>query len=117
MPVDNHREPPSDTKPPRPDPVRTRRRLISRRNAIVAGIGLVCAVLALGLAGLIAYRLGYVDRYIAEQVKATLSNYGIRAQIRTFHTSLNPQTVELQGVELYDRSEEHTSELQSHSFI
>src|SRR5207237_8326470 len=47
-------------------------------------------------------RLGYVDRYIAGQIKNTLSNYGIRAEIRNFHTSLSPQTVELLGVELYD---------------
>jgi translocation and assembly module TamB len=102
MPVDNHREPPSDTNQISPQPRRTRRRLVSRRNAIIAGIGLVCAVIALIMAGLLIYRLGYVDRYIAAQIKDTLSNYGVRAEIRSFHTSLSPQTVELQGLELYD---------------
>src|ERR1041385_2173774 len=102
MPVDNHREPPSDTSQTSPKSAPARRRFVSRRNAIIAGIGLVCAAIALAFVGLIAYRLGFIDRYIADQVKTTLSNYGIRAEIRSFHTSLNPQTVELQGVELYD---------------
>ena len=105
MPVDNHPEPPGEkdrnhAQPAPPTP--TRRSLISRRNAILIVIGLVCAVAALLLAGLIAYRLGYVDRYIASQIKNTLATYGVRAEIRNFHTSLSPQTVELQGLELYD---------------
>src|SRR5207253_972563 len=57
---------------------------------------------ALVFVGLVVYRLGYVDRYIAGQIKNTLSNYGIRAEIRDFHTSFSPRTVELLGVELYD---------------
>src|SRR5215471_18756713 len=83
-------------------PSRARRRIINRRNAVIAVIGLACAAAALILAGLVLYRLGYVDRYIAGQVQNTLANYGIRAQIRNFHTSISPQTVELQGIELYD---------------
>src|ERR1044072_2164368 len=102
MPVDNHREPPSEDKRSISQPARARRRFVSRRNAIIAGIGLVCAAIALILVGLLAYRLGYVDRYIANQIKDTLSNYGVRAEIRSFHTSISPQTVELQGLELYD---------------
>ena len=79
-----------------------RRRFITRRNTVIGAIGLVCAVIALAFVALVVYRLGYVDRYIAGQIKNTLSNYGIRAEIRDFHTSLSPQTVELLGVELYD---------------
>jgi translocation and assembly module TamB len=60
------------------------------------------AVIALILVALVAYRLGFVDRYIAGQVKNTLANYGIRAEIKNFHTSLTPQTVEMLGVDLYD---------------
>ncbi len=102
MPVDNHREPPSEDNRSISQPARVRRRFVSRRNAIIAGIGFVCAAIALILVGLLAYRLGYVDRYIANQIKDTLSNYGVRAEIRSFHTSISPQTVELQGLELYD---------------
>src|SRR5215831_2335337 len=83
-------------------PQRARRRFVNRRNAVIAVIGLICAVAALILAGLVLYRLGYVDRYVAGQVKNTLANYGIRAEIRSFRTSFSPQTVELQGLELYD---------------
>ena len=105
MPVDNHRDSPGENNrnasQPTP-PTRARRRFVTRRNTILVGIGLVCAVAALILVSLIAYRLGFVDRYIAGQVKDTLANYGVRAEIRSFHTSLSPQSVELQGVELFD---------------
>src|SRR5215471_19690113 len=93
-------QPDTSSGPSRPQ--RARRRLVNRRNAVIAVIGLICAVAALLLAGLVLYRLGYVDRYIAGQVKNTLANYGIRAEIRNFRTSFSPQTVELQGIELYD---------------
>jgi len=107
MPEDHDRK---DPAPQPADPQNNReqrpaapgRRLVSRRNAVIAGIGLACAVVALLLAGLLVYRLGYVDRYIAAQVKDTLATYGIRAEIKNFHTSFSPQTVELLGVELYD---------------
>lgn len=107
MPVNNHSD--NQSGPGRgespsalPPAVRRRRRFINRRNLIIASIGLIAAVLALLLIGLIAYRVGFVDRYIAGQIKGTLANYGIRAEIRDFHTSFSPQTVEMLGVELYD---------------
>src|ERR1043166_518202 len=104
MPVDNHRDSQGENERKNSGPtpsVRARRRFVTRRNAILIAIGLVCAGAALIMVGLIAYRLGYVDRYVASQVKDTLSNYGIRAEIRSFHTSFSPTTVELQGVELF----------------
>lgn len=63
---------------------------------------MVAGVIALVMIGLLAYRLGFVDRYIAAQMKDTLAQYGIRAEMQSFHTSLSPQTVEILGVELYD---------------
>jgi len=103
MPVDNQSDSPGDNQRNSSEPTPTaRRRFVTRRNAIFVVIGLVCAVAALIIAGLIAYRLGFVDQYIAGQVKDTLSNYGVRAEIRNFHTSLSPLAVELQGVDLYD---------------
>ena len=104
MPVDNHRDSAGENNrnASQPPPRRARRRFVTRRNTILVVIGLACAVAALILVSLIAYRLGFVDRYIAGQVKDTLANYGVRAEIRSFHTSLSPQSVELQGVELYD---------------
>src|ERR1051326_1505976 len=99
----NNQAPPNDRPAPSPPIAKARRRrFITRRNTIIAAIGLVCAVIALVLVGLIAYRLGYVDRYIASQIKSTLANYAIRAEIRDFHMAISPQTVELLGVELYD---------------
>jgi translocation and assembly module TamB len=102
MPVDNHSHNQSERGVPPASAARRRPRFINRRNLIIASIGLIAALLALVLVGLIAYRIGFVDRYIAGQIKNTLATYGIRAEIRDFHTSFSPQTVEMLGLELYD---------------
>jgi len=83
-------------------PPRRRRRLVTRRNAIIVGIVVAVGAIALVLIALLSYRFGYVDAYIAGQVKDTLAKYGIRAEIHEFHTAITPQTVEMLGVELYD---------------
>src|SRR5438128_11425932 len=83
-----------------PGPPR-RRGILSRRNAIISGIVIGVGAVVLVFLGLLAYRLGFVDRYVAGQIKDTLSNYGVRAEIREFHTSFSPQTVEMLGVELF----------------
>ena len=105
MPEDNQRDNQATPANISAQPAQTssrRRRFITRRNAVIATIGLVCAVVAFVLVALVAYRLGFVDRYIAGQVKDTFAKYGVRAEIKNFHTSLSPQTVEMLGVELYD---------------
>src|SRR2546427_11940180 len=105
MPVDNYRDNPGEDNRGAAQstaPAGARRRIVTRRNAVIATIGLVCAAIALAFVALVVYRLGYVDRYIAGQIKDTLAKYGIRAEIKNSHTSLSPQTVELLGVELYD---------------
>ncbi len=79
-----------------------RRRFINRRNLAIATIAAAVGVVALILLILISYRLGYIDRYVAGQIKDTFAKYGIRAEIREFHTAFTPQTVELLGLELYD---------------
>ena len=108
MPVDNHHdnpaEPTSGTKGPTPSAGSPRRgiRRFTRRHAVISGIVIAVGAIALVLIGLLAYRLGFVDRYVAGQIKDTLAQYGIRAEIKDFHTSISPQTVELLGLELYD---------------
>ncbi len=82
--------------------IRKRWRYFSRRHAfiaagIVGGGALVLIVLVLFL-----FRLGFVDRYVANQIKQTFANYGIRAEIRDFHATFPPRTVEMDGIELYD---------------
>ncbi|MGI9168413.1 MAG: translocation/assembly module TamB domain-containing protein [Pyrinomonadaceae bacterium] len=79
-----------------------RRRYLTRRNAVIATFAASIGVVALILLLLIVYRLGYVDRYVAAQIKNTFSNYGIRAEIRDFHTTFPEQTVEMLGLELFD---------------
>ena len=104
MPVNDQE--PAETKPSASaSPSRRRlRRFITRRNAIIVGILIGLGAAALIIISLLSYRLGYVDAYIAGQVKNTLATYGIRAEIREFRTavSVGPQTVEMLGVELYD---------------
>ena len=65
---------------------------------IAAAIGLVALILLV----FIGYRLGYVDRYVARQIKDTFAKYGIRAEIKEFHAGFPPQTVEMSGLELFD---------------
>lgn len=79
-----------------------RRRFLTRRNALFATIGVAALFVLLVLAVLLAYRLGYVDRYIANQIKGTLAEYGIRAEIKFFETKFGPRTVEMREIELYD---------------
>lgn len=103
MPVDDPANAPANSEgPPTPVAVRKRRRFINRRNAIITGVALGLGVCALVIIAFMAYRLGFVDRYVASQIKTTFSKYGIRAEIKNFHTTLPPNAVEMQGIELFD---------------
>src|SRR3989440_2209611 len=79
-----------------------RRRFLNQRNILIATIAAAVGLVALILLVFIGFRLGYVDRYVASQIKDTFAKYGIRAEIKSFHTSISPWTVEMLGVELYD---------------
>ena len=91
---------------PQPEPakpsVARRWRYFTRRHAILAGLLVAAVAFVLIVLAFFLYRLGYVDRYIANQIKRTFSNYGIRAEIREFHADIPPRTVTMSGVELYD---------------
>jgi translocation and assembly module TamB len=101
MPVDNQTDKPAEPQPTPSSPRRGLRRF-TRRHAVISGLIMAAGVIALILIGLLAYRLGFIDRYIAGQTKDTLAKYGIRAEIQSFHTSLSPLRVEMLGVELFD---------------
>ena len=104
MSVDDPNRPtdlPERPEPPKPS-VRKRWRYFTRRHAILAGLVIGVAVAVVMLIAFFLYRLGFVDRYVAGQIKQTFANYGIRAEIREFHADLPPSTVEMNGVELYD---------------
>lgn len=104
MSVDDPNRPPD--LPERPEPpkpsVAKRWRYFTRRHAILAGFILGVGVFVLVLLGFLLYRLGFVDRYVAGQIKETFANYGIRAEIKEFHASVPPNTVVMSGVELFD---------------
>ena len=91
---------------PEPEPekpsVARRWRYFTRRHAILAGLFVAAIVVLVILLAFFLYRFGYVDRYIANQIKRTFANYGIRAEIREFHADVPPQTVKMSGVELFD---------------
>ena len=104
MSVDDPNRPtdlPERPEPPKPS-VAKRWRYFSRRHAILAGLILGAGVLVLIVLGFLLYRLGFVDRYVAGQIKSTFANYGIRAEIKEFHATVPPNTVEMNGVELFD---------------
>jgi translocation and assembly module TamB len=89
-----------------PEPVTPqgkRRRFLTRRNAVIATLVIAISLVVLVLAAIIAYRLGYIDRYIANQIKTTLAQYGIRAEVKGFETKFGPRTAEMRDVELYDQ--------------
>ena len=79
-----------------------RRRFLNQRNVLIATIAAAIGLVALILLVFIGYRLGYVDRYVALQIKDTFAKYGIRAEIKEFHAGFPPQIVEMSGVELFD---------------
>src|ERR1044071_6894704 len=82
--------------------IRKRWIYFTRRHAVLATtIAAIVALVAILLA-IFLYRLGFVDRYVAGQIKNTFANYGIRAEIAEFHATFPPNTVEMSGVELYD---------------
>src|SRR5688572_4984410 len=76
-----------------------RRRFLTRRNALIATLAIAIGLVVLVLAVIVAYRLGYIDRYIANQFKSTLAEYGIRAEIKHFDTRFGPRTVEMREIE------------------
>ncbi len=92
-----------DAQSPHPQtPQGRRRRFINKRNAFIATLAIAVIVVALILLAMLAYKLGYVDRYVAGQIKSTLAEYGIRAEIKHFETKFSPRTVEMTEIELYD---------------
>ena len=104
MSVDNPKPPedrPAETAPPKPT-IRKRWRYFSRRHAFLAGLVIGVGILAFLLISFVLYRFGFVDRYVAGQIVNTFANYGIRATIKEFHSSLPPRTVEMSGIELFD---------------
>ncbi|MCA1814909.1 MAG: hypothetical protein LC746_00610 [Acidobacteria bacterium] len=79
-----------------------RRRYVTRRNALLTGVLLVAGVVLLVAVAVLLYRTGQVDSLIERQIKQTLAEYNIRADIHGFRTRLGPRTAELTGVDLYD---------------
>lgn len=92
----------SDHPPEKHPTLRRRWRYFSRRHAIIAGLILGVGAVALILLIFLGYRLGFVDRYVVGQIKDTFANYGIRAEIREFHATFPPNTVEMTRLELFD---------------
>src|ERR1043166_4009126 len=83
--------------------IRKRWRYFTRRHAILATMIVGVVALVFLVVVLFLFRLGFVDRYVAGQIKDTFASYGIRAEIGEFHaTFFPPRTVEMSGIALYD---------------
>lgn len=91
-----------DAPPPAPARRGWRRRYVTRRNAVLVTVAIVAAVALLVLVAILLYRSGQIDNLIARQIEDTLAQYGIRAEIKGFHTRVGARTAELTGVDLYD---------------
>lgn len=83
-------------------PIRKRWYYFRRRHVVIATAIVGITALVIILLVLFLFRLGFVDRYVASQIKNTFASYGIRAEIRDFHATFPPRHVEMDGIELYD---------------
>lgn len=94
----------SSTEAARPPQAMTKRgrRYLRPRTALVTTLAVGSGLLTLVLLLILGYWLGFVDRYVAGQIKDALAKYGIRAEIENFRTTFPPQTVELRGILLFD---------------
>ena len=103
-PETDERAPALDAAPASAPPARRswRRRYVTRRNALYVALVAVVGVFLLALLAVFLYRTGRVDALISRQIISTLAQYGIRAEVKEFHTALGPRTVEIKGLELYD---------------
>src|SRR5918912_157967 len=96
---------PGDTgTPPSAQPARRSRwrRYVTRRNALYVALVAVVGAFVLALLAVFLYRTGRVDALISRQIISTLAQYGIRAEVKEFHTALGPRTVQIKGLALYD---------------
>ena len=83
--------------------IRKRWRYFTRRHAFLAAMIMGGGALILIVLILFLVRLGYVDRFVATQIKETFASYGFRAEIKVFHASVfPPRGVEMSVFELFD---------------
>lgn len=68
--------------------------------AIIGGGFLLLAIIA--LAGVVYVRSGRLNRFIAEQVKAAVKDYGLRAEIGGFEISWGARTAKLRDIKIYN---------------
>src|SRR5258708_34703053 len=69
----------------RPEPLTPqgqKRKFITRRNAAIVAFAVVAGAVALFLVAFLAYRLGYIDKFLASQIQNPFSQDRIRAGIQ-----------------------------------
>lgn len=81
--------------PPNPRPRRLKYLFIA-----IAGVALLIGVIALAI--LIYIRSEKFNRYVAGEIKAKLSEYGLRAEIGSFGVSWETQTARLRDLKIYN---------------
>lgn len=86
------------------EPARKRRRYLTRRNALLSAAAVSALVLLLILAGVFFYRSGRVDSILANQIKATLDEYNIRAEVEGVQAQIGARTVIIRNLALFDKT-------------
>jgi translocation and assembly module TamB len=84
-------------RPERNEPVRPRRRILTRRNALFTGAGLALLIIILLFFTVITYRYGVFDPYIKEQFTAKMADIGITFNADVFRVTVSPLELELQN--------------------
>jgi hypothetical protein len=85
------------------EPVRKRRRFLTRRNALFAGLGALLLILILGLVSVVTYRYGVLDGYIKGQFRAKMADIGIVFDADVFRLTVAPFQLELKNATFNDR--------------
>jgi outer membrane protein assembly complex protein YaeT len=74
-----------------------------RKRLLIAGLAALAIVLLLVVSTVFFVRLGGLDSYVEGQVKAALSEYGVRAEFGSFELTFGTRTAETRDVKFYNK--------------
>src|ERR1700732_2726482 len=72
-----------------------------RRKLVIGAISLTSFLLLLVLAAILFVRAGRLDLFLEDQIKSSLADAGVRAEIGNAHLDLSGYVVRLTGVKLF----------------
>ncbi|MEO5858783.1 MAG: translocation/assembly module TamB domain-containing protein [Pyrinomonadaceae bacterium] len=83
---------------------RARRRFVTRRNALLFGVGLAAVIVVFGLLAVVLFRYGTVDSIIKGQFVDKMNYMGIDFTADVFSLSLSPLELTLKNATFNDRT-------------